>query len=251
MVKIKTVLIILKILANFLLHRNFGNSLSIDKVSMSYLFSFSIYLTKCVIKFLFRQLLMSKTSRFILNHPQSQWMTGENWSQHGNTKNLNISRMKRAFQMKEKALFIIILRPTVSFKQCLVTQSPFKMMKNAFYCTSKALFILKIFKFLFWLFCHVAKLLVNEDTINFKFYGVTAWLTNNHNTHIAQYFNKWGEWPSGSRRWNQDRKVPGSNSTRCLAGLANPPSLRGSQWPSGLICKSAVIIIGWVELPPQ
>ena len=30
-----------------------------DKVSMSHLFSFSIYQTKCVIKFLFRQLMVS------------------------------------------------------------------------------------------------------------------------------------------------------------------------------------------------
>ena len=33
-------------------------------------------------------------------------------------------------------------------KQFLVTESPLKMMKNAFYFISKALFILKIFKFL-------------------------------------------------------------------------------------------------------
>ena len=32
-----------------------------------------------------------------------------------------------------------------------------KMMKNAFYFTLKALFVLKIFKFLSWLFGHVAK----------------------------------------------------------------------------------------------
>ena len=33
-------------------------------------------------------------------------------------------------------------------KQFLATESPLKMMKNAFYFTSKALFVLKIFKFL-------------------------------------------------------------------------------------------------------
>ena len=32
--------------------------------------------------------------------------------------------------------------------QFLATESPLKMMKNAFYFTSKALFVLKIFKFL-------------------------------------------------------------------------------------------------------
>ena len=41
--------------------------------------------------------------------------------------------------------------------QSLAIESPLKMMKNAFYSTSKALFVLKIFKFSFWLFGHVAK----------------------------------------------------------------------------------------------
>ena len=33
-------------------------------------------------------------------------------------------------------------------RQFLATESPLKMMKNAFYFTSKGLFVLKIFKFL-------------------------------------------------------------------------------------------------------
>ena len=33
-------------------------------------------------------------------------------------------------------------------RQFLTTENPLKMMKNAFYFTSKALFVLKIFKFL-------------------------------------------------------------------------------------------------------
>ena len=41
--------------------------------------------------------------------------------------------------------------------QILATKSALKMMKNAFYFTLKALFILKIFKFLFWFFGHVEK----------------------------------------------------------------------------------------------
>ena len=35
--------------------------------------------------------------------------------------------------------------------------SPSKMMKNAFYLILKALFVVKIFKFLSWLFYHVEK----------------------------------------------------------------------------------------------
>ena len=36
-------------------------------------------------------------------------------------------------------------------------ESPLKMMKNVFYLILKALFVLKIFKFLSWLFGHVEK----------------------------------------------------------------------------------------------
>ena len=61
------------------------------------------------------------------------------------------------------------------------------MMKNAFYFTSKARFVLKAFKFLCSLIDHVAKRLDKKDKVNFKFYDVTAWVTNNCNTHIAQY----------------------------------------------------------------
>ena len=57
-----------------------------DKVSMSYLFSFSRYQTKCIIKFLFRQLLTSKTLRFILDQALKQWLTGSKRGEDGNTK---------------------------------------------------------------------------------------------------------------------------------------------------------------------
>ena len=71
-------------------------------------------------------------------------------------------------------------------RQFLETEIPLKMIKNAFYFLSKALFVLKIFKFLSWLFGHVWKRLDKKNKINFKSYDVTAWLTNNCNTHIAQ-----------------------------------------------------------------
>ena len=63
-------------------------------------------------------------------------------------------------------------------------------MKNAFYFTFKAPFVLKIFKFLSRLFFHVAKRLDKKDKLNLKFYDVTAWLTNNCNKNIAHYFGK-------------------------------------------------------------
>ena len=54
------------------------------------------------------------------------------------------------------------------------------MMENALYFTSKAFFVFKVFKFLSWLSGHVAKHLDWKDKVNFKFYEVTAWLTNNN-----------------------------------------------------------------------
>ena len=63
-------------------------------------------------------------------------------------------------------------------------------MENVFYFTSKALFVLEIFKLLSWDFGRVAKRLDTKDKVNFKFYDVTAWFTSNRNTHIAQYFEK-------------------------------------------------------------
>ena len=53
------------------------------------------------------------------------------------------------------------------------------MMKNAVYFTSKALFVLKTFKLLSWLFGLVAKQLDEKDKVNPKFYYTTAWLINN------------------------------------------------------------------------
>ena len=45
----------------------------------------------------------------------------------------------------------------LGLRQFLVTESPLKMMKNAFYFTLKPLFVLKISKFLSLLFGHVEK----------------------------------------------------------------------------------------------
>ena len=75
-------------------------------------------------------------------------------------------------------------------RQFLAIESPLKMMKNAFYFTSKALFVLKIFTFLSRLFGHVARRLDKKNKVSFKFYDVTAWLTNNCNTHIVQYLEE-------------------------------------------------------------
>ena len=69
--------------------------------------------------------------------------------------------------------------------------------------------------------------------------------------HNCVPYCKWGEWPSGLRRCDQNWKVPGSNPARRSARLRDPTSLRGSRWASGRICKNAVINIGWVRLSPR
>ena len=75
-------------------------------------------------------------------------------------------------------------------RQFLAAESPLKMMKNAFYFTSKALLVLKIFKFLSRLFAHAAKRLHKKDKVKFKFYDVIAWLTNNRNKPVSQHFQE-------------------------------------------------------------
>ena len=67
----------------------------------------------------------------------------------------------RPFEYLSLGIFVIFkhfFKGALSgLKQFLVTENHLKMMKNAFYFTSKALFVLKIFKFLSWLFGHVSK----------------------------------------------------------------------------------------------
>ena len=63
-------------------------------------------------------------------------------------------------------------------------------MKNAFNFTLKAFFVLRVFKFLFFLFGHVEKRLDLKDKVNFKIYDVTTWETSSCNAYITQYLKK-------------------------------------------------------------
>ena len=64
-----------------------------------------------------------------------------------------------------------------------------RSMKNAFYSILKALFVLKILKFLSWHFCHVEKTawVERRHSMTPLEYEATAWLSKNYNTHIARY----------------------------------------------------------------
>ena len=90
------------------------NSLSSDKVPMSYLFYFSRYQTKYVIKFLFRQLMTSLTLRFIFNHPLEQWPRGE-WEVVRNTK-FEYLENKKSFLDEIKSIFQNYLRVIIWWK---------------------------------------------------------------------------------------------------------------------------------------
>ena len=51
--------------------------------------------------------------------------------------------------MKSDGTSVVVLKGALSgLRQFFTTESPLKIMKNAFYFTSKALFVLKIFNFL-------------------------------------------------------------------------------------------------------
>ena len=52
---------------------------------------------------------------------------------------------------------------------------------------SKALFVLKIFAFLSWLFGYVEKQLDKKAISNFKIYDATDWTSNNFKSHISYY----------------------------------------------------------------
>ena len=64
-------------------------------------------------------------------------------------------------------------------------ESPLKLLKNAFYFTLKALFVLKIFNFLSWPFGHDEKRLDLKDKVSVRSHDVTTSLTGNCNRHIA------------------------------------------------------------------
>ena len=70
-------------------------------------------------------------------------------------------------------------------RQFLAAKSPLKMMKNAFYFMSKALFVLELSTFLSWIFGYVEKWLDKKVIVNFKIYNVLNYIRNNHNTHSS------------------------------------------------------------------
>ena len=84
----------------------------------------------------------------------------------------------------------LIKVPLSGLIQFLKTESLLKTMKNTFYFMLKALFILKIFTILFWLFGHVGKRVDEKVKVDLKLYDIIDWRTSQCNTHSDQYFRK-------------------------------------------------------------
>ena len=85
-------------------------------------------------------------------------------------------------------------KPTMDLTQFLKTESPLQMMKNSFYFMLKALFGLKIFTFLIWLFGPVRRRPDKKVKVNCKIYDVTERTVNNYYIHVVQYLKKWRQW---------------------------------------------------------
>ena len=74
------------------------------------------------------------------------------------SRKLNMEYSRGKFRWKVSYSVDNLIKSTLSgMRQYLESESPLKMMKNAFYFTLKARFVLKIIKFLSWLFGHVEK----------------------------------------------------------------------------------------------
>ena len=84
--------------------------------------------------------------------------------------------VKKTFSRRFKAAVL-------GLRQSLATDSPFKIMKNAFHFTLKALFILKMINFCPDFFVMQENGLIRN--VNFKIYDVTNWEKINYDTHIA------------------------------------------------------------------
>ena len=83
------------------------------------------------------------------------------------------------FGLKRKDCRPLKVRLSLSKKNYFIffNENPLKLITIAFYFISKALLVLKLFKFLSLLFVQVEKRLDQKDEVNFKIYDITTWLT--------------------------------------------------------------------------
>ena len=92
--------------------------------------------------------------------------------------------MLKDFILKAHLVLKIFKGPLSHMRHFLTTESPLKMMNNAFCFMLEALSILRYLDFCpdCWL-CR--KRLDEKAKVNFKIYDVTVWITYNYNTYIV------------------------------------------------------------------
>ena len=83
----------------------------------------------------------------------------------------------------------IVKGAVLPLRQFLATENRRRLKKNTFYFIFKALVVIKMFKFLSWLFGHIEKMVWLKEKINFKINNVPTWLTNNYNITITKTNN--------------------------------------------------------------
>ena len=64
--------------------------------------------------------------------------------------------------MRQLHLKRLVKGTLLGLRQFLATGTPLKVMRNVFYFTLKALYVLKIFQFLFWFFGQVEKRVLGQ-----------------------------------------------------------------------------------------
>ena len=119
----------------------------------------------------------------------------------GNVKitacSLNILILLRVFvfisNFVRTILLFFCLKSVANQKLCfyLLQWMPFKNNeKFFFYFMSKALFVFKLFTFLFSSFGYMEERLDKKAKVNSKICDITDWTRNNFNRHVTQYLKK-------------------------------------------------------------
>ena len=148
-------------------------------------FPFSMICLEAAIRFCQKLRWEGENGKILLNDTESK----QNAWNHNRTK----TSQQLEPNNHSRSLYFRILHIKGAFsdmRHFLATNSPLKLIKNAFYFTLKTFFFFKIFKFLSGLSDYVEKRLNQKDKVNFKTFDVKNCETNNCNTHTAQYLKK-------------------------------------------------------------
>ena len=198
-----------------------------DQISLSDFLYFLKYLTICVLWLFVNQAVASQNLKITASFLSSHFAT----SRKSQDKNLNILRMKTAFEMKQKAFFIIFKWLSVTknwFRPESVPLNNYKKcvsfnLKSSFCSQNIQIFVFsgspQFFPVSHWL---------RWFKINLEVYDVTIYLKKNLITHLVSYLDK--EKRYDIETLSIDRVLCNSNifmekSCRNCAPKASPRSL--------------------------